>query len=728
MKKEWRCMKMLHLSKAGTSKVVNNRQVVWSMRIAQLFVLSFSLLTAALYVSLIPQYYKVLVGKCILQGCGNLVPAMPLPANGFSLEQFGLLFVLIDVLFTFVFYMTSAIVFWKGFREPMGLVAVVAMVSFGSTFPSLVMAASVGTGFVHYWFLGISMLSWVSLSLFLLLFPNGKFVPNWSRFVFVLIMIVDVMTLVYEGEMWEKFHIPAIFQLLWYGSSTLILIYSQVYRFRNRATAAERQQTKWVVYGASIGIVGFIGMSALFDPSLNDGTAMTYVYLNGVLNASLTAIPITLMFAVLRQRLWNIDPLVKRTLVYGSLSVCIVLIYTVTVFYLSRVFQTRDHYVASLLATAVVAAAFAPLKEWLQRQINRLMKGRHDDPYAVLLELGNQLIQPQDPDAMLHAVVRTVKDALRIPYTAIYTGIGGQTTLVAAAGSLLYEQHVLPIIHRGKEMGTLHIASRSAGEGFTAEDNKFLDVLLRQAGPIVENWHMTQGMKLLAQDLQESREKLVLAREEERLYIRNNLHDDLAPKLAALALNAATAQIYVEKQPKVAIEMLGDLRKVIRSTVEEIRTLVHDLRPPTLDELGLIGAIQERITLLSKPAVMLAGEKGAEVLDIQLYAPGPLPVLPAAVEVAVYRIATEALVNVVKHTNATSCTVRLELSETGQLQVEIRDNGADFAPLPVHPVAEGKSGIGLVSMRERAAELGGHCNIDRPAGGGTRVLAVIPLS
>jgi signal transduction histidine kinase len=719
---------MLHLSKAGSLEVVDKRQVVWSMRVAQLLVLSFSLLTAALYVSLIPQYYKVLVGKCILQGCGNLVPAMPLPVDGYSLEQFGLLFVFIDVLFTFVFYMTSAIVLWKGFREPMGLVAVIAMVSFGSSFPSLVMTASEETVFTHNWFLGVSMLSWVSLSLFLLLFPNGSFVPRWSRFVFVLIMIVDVLTLLYEGQMWERFHIPAVFQFLWYGLSTLILIYSQVYRFRNRATAAERQQTKWVVYGASIGIVGFIGMSALFDPSLNDGTAMTYVYLNGILNASLTAIPITLMFAVLRQRLWNIDPLVKRTLVYGSLSVCIVLMYTVTVFYLSRVFQTRDDYVASLLATVVVAVAFAPLKEWLQRQINRLMKGRHDDPYAVLLELGNQLIQPQDPDAMLNAVVRTVKDALRIPYTAIYTGIGGQTTLVASAGNLLYEQHVLPIIHRGIELGTLHIASRSEGEVFTADDNKFLDVLLRQAGPIVENWHMTQGMKLLARDLQESREKLVLAREEERLYIRNNLHDDLAPKLAALALNAATAQIYVETQPKVAIDMLADLRKVIRSTVEEIRTLVHDLRPPTLDELGLIGAIQERITLLSKPAAMLAGEKGTEVLNIHLYAAGPLPSLPAAVEVAVYRIVTEALVNVVKHTQATDCTVRLDVSETGQLQVEIRDNGTQLTPMSANAVTGGKSGIGLVSMRERAAELGGHFTIDRPAGGGTRVLAVIPLS
>lgn len=311
------------ISKAGSSEVVNKRQVVWSMRIAQLFVLSLSLLTAALYVSLIPQYYKDLVGKCILQDCGNLVPAMILPANGYSLEQFGLLFILIDVLFTSVFYMTSAIVHWKGFREPMGLVAVVAIVSFGSSFPSLVMTASEGTVFTHNWFLGVSMLSWVSLSLFLLLFPNGKFVPNWSRFVFVLIMIVDVLTLVYEGQMWERFHIPAVFQFLWYGLSTLVLIYSQVHRFRNRATAAERQQTKWVVYGASIGIVGFIGMSALFDPSFHDGTALTYVYLNAVLNASLTAIPITLMLAVLRQRLWNIDPLVKRTLVYGSLSVAL---------------------------------------------------------------------------------------------------------------------------------------------------------------------------------------------------------------------------------------------------------------------------------------------------------------------------------------------------------------------------------------------------------------------
>jgi signal transduction histidine kinase len=389
-------------------------------------------------------------------------------------------------------------------------------------------------------------------------------------------------------------------------------------------------------------------------------------------------------------------------------------------------FQTKDNFIVSLLATAMVAVAFAPLKEWLQRQINRLMKGRHDDPYAVLIELGNQLIQPLAPEAMLNAVVRTVKEAMRLPYTGISIGVGGQQKMVASAGEPLNELHSFPVIHRGEELGTLYIASRSPGEAFTPEDGKFLEILLRQAGPIVENVNMTLGMKLLAKDLQESREKLVLAREEERRQIRKNLHDDLAPRLAALALNAATAQKYVEKEPSTAIEMLADLRQVIRSTVNEIRTMVHDLRPPALDELGLIGAIQERIHELSKPAQLLAEEQGTEPLRIGFHAPMPLPDLPAAVEVAVYRIVIESVVNVIKHARATSCTVRLDVHSSHQLTVEITDSGIAGSPRSAASNA-GKGGIGQQSIRERAAELGGQCTIERLEDGGTRVFAVLPL-
>ncbi|MDQ0899636.1 histidine kinase [Paenibacillus sp. V4I7] len=715
----------MEIVKGSNPEMRNERKTAWRMLILQLFVLVFSLITAALYIGSIPKYYTALVQTCIVQGCGILVPAMPLPDQGLSLDSYALLFVLIDCVFTFVFYSTSAIVLWKGFREPMGLLAALAMVSFGTSFPSLVMVASEGSTFAYSWFMFVSMFGWISLSLFFFLFPDGMFVPRWTRAAFGLIVFVDVLNFFLEGNIWNSLHIPEFLQLFWYGGSTLILIYSQVYRFRKVSSPAQRQQTKWVVFGVSIGLVGFVGMSALFDPSLNDGSAMTYVYLNAILNLSLTAIPVTLMVSILRQRLWNIDPIVNRTLVYAALSICVVLLYTLAILYLSRLFQTRDNYIVSLLATAVVAVAFAPLKEWLQRQINRLMKGRHDDPYAVLLELGNQFIQPIAPEDILDAVVRTVKDALRLPYTGISIGVGGQDTLVASAGEPNNDLHVMPIIHRGEELGMLHIASRSPGETFTLEDSKFLDVLLRQAGPIVENVNMTLGMKLLAHDLQESREKLVLAREEERRQIRKNLHDDLAPRLAALALNAATAQKYVVKQPDTAIEMLADLRQVIRSTVDEIRTLVHDLRPPTLDELGLIGAIQERIALLSKPAMLLADEAGAAPLSVELHAPQPLPSLPAAVEVAVYRIVTESLVNVIKHAKATSCTIRLDVSSSHQLLVEISDNGT---VLPARSgISSSKGGIGLVSIRERATELGGHCTIERLENGGTRVMAVLPL-
>ncbi|WP_179232695.1 GAF domain-containing sensor histidine kinase [Paenibacillus rigui] len=702
----------------------------WVIRALQLVVMLFGFITLVLYTSSIPRYYEELVSTCILNGCGNWVVAMPLENAShisLSLETYGVLFVLIDVTFTYVYYAAAILILWKGFREPMALLAALALISFGTSFPSLTSVASQGTVLLNHWFMIAATFGWIGLSLLFLLFPNGAFVPRWTIYTFVIIAAVDVTNFFFNGSIWNEFDLPVVLQFLWYMSSNLILIYSQIYRFRKVSSPAERQQTKWVVYGLSVGITGFVIMSILFNPGLNNGSALTYVYLNGILNLVLLSIPVTLTLAVLRHRLWDIDPLVNRTLVYTALTICVAGIYIFSVFYLSRIFETKDNLFISLAATAVVAVAFAPLKERLQRLINRIMKGRHDDPYSVLLKLGNQLVQPLPPEAMLGAVAETVKESLRLPYAGISIGVGGQDTLVASAGDPIHEVLPFPIVHGGERIGTLYLSSRSPGEAFSSEDGKFLDVLLHQAGPIVENVNMTLGMKLLAKDLQESREKLVLAREEERRQIRKNLHDDLAPRLAALALNAATAEKYVEKQPAIAIEMLADLRKVIRSTVDEIRTLVHDLRPASLDELGLISAIQERITELNKPARLLADEQGTAPLSIRLLAPPPLPALPAAVEVAAYRIVTESLVNVIKHSQATACTVKLHVSSSHQLVVEVTDNGT--GPHPSHTqLLPGKGGIGLVSIRERAAELGGHCTMERVESGGTRVLAVLPIS
>ncbi|RKN66040.1 ATP-binding protein [Paenibacillus ginsengarvi] len=697
----------------------------------QLLAACFSLLTAVLYSTGIPKYYEQLVSTCIVDGCGSLVPAMPLENAGsihLTLETYAFLFVCIDVIFTYVYYAAALLLLWKGFREPMALVAAVALVAFGTSFPSLSSIAFQGIAGEEWWFSFVATLGWIGLSLLFLLFPNGRFVPRWTAAVFILILIIDVASFFNRGLIWNDMSGSEYLLAAWYIGTTSILIYSQIHRYLKISSLAQRQQTKWVVYGLVVGMTGFIGMSILFNPRLNDGSALTYVYLNAMINLSLLAIPVTLTMAVLRRRLWEIDPLVNRTLLYGTLSLCVAAIYIFTVYYLSGLFATGHNLFVSLTATAIVAVAFAPLKEKLQRLINRLLKGRHDDPYEVLLELGSQLVRPMAPEAMLEALASTVKQSLRLPYAGIGIRVGEQDAFVAAAGTPVHEILSFPIVHRGETMGTFYLSARSPGEAFSPEDNRFLDVLLHQAGPIVENVNMTLGMKLLANDLQESREKLVLAREEERRQIRKNLHDDLAPRLAALALNAATAEKYVMKKPDIAIEMLGDLRKTIRMTVDEIRTLVHDLRPPSLDELGLIGAIQERISELNKPVRLLADEQGTPPLHIRLHEPPPLPDLSAAVEVAAYRIVTESLANVIKHSQATECTVKLDVSSSGQLAIEVTDNGTGLSSAYAQRQRlPGKGGIGLQSLRERAAELGGHCSIEQAERGGTRVRAILPI-
>jgi signal transduction histidine kinase len=208
-------------------------------------------------------------------------------------------------------------------------------------------------------------------------------------------------------------------------------------------------------------------------------------------------------------------------------------------------------------------------------------------------------------------------------------------------------------------------------------------------------------------ELKGAREQLVLAREEERRRLRRDLHDDLAPTLAGLAITAGTIQTLIPTNPAKAADLVREQQSAIREAVSNIRRLVYDLRPPTLDELGLLAAVHERAAQYSTPE-----------LAIRVEAPAALPALPAAVEVAVYRIVQEALMNVLKHAQARNCSVRLTLADT--LVVEIMDDGKGVAN-------DHSAGVGLRSMRERAAELGGMCTIERLATHGTRLIVNLPL-
>ncbi len=213
----------------------------------------------------------------------------------------------------------------------------------------------------------------------------------------------------------------------------------------------------------------------------------------------------------------------------------------------------------------------------------------------------------------------------------------------------------------------------------------------------------------LTTDLQRSRERLVTTREEERRRLRRDLHDGLGPTLSSLPLKLDVAGDLMEQDPVAARELLRGLKEQSQSAVADIRRLVYELRPPALDELGLVGAIRE-----------IAAQYTRNGLRVSVDAPEELSLLPAAVEVAAYRITQEALTNVARHAAASECVVRVALDEAaGALHLEIRDDGSGIPPGHAR-------GVGLSSMRERAEELGGNCVVESAVMGGTLVHATLP--
>ncbi len=337
------------------------------------------------------------------------------------------------------------------------------------------------------------------------------------------------------------------------------------------------------------------------------------------------------------------------------------------------------------------------------------MYGERDEPYAVISRLGQRLEATLDPDAVLPTVVETVRHALRLPYAAVALKRAEGYIVAAASGEPASEQLRLPLVYQNDIVGQLMLSPRAPGEKFAPSDRRLLDDLARQAGVAA---HAVQ----LTSDLQRSRERLVTAREEERRRLRRDLHDGLGSRLAALNLQAGALRGLIRRDPDAADEAVAELRDEIRTSIADIRRLVYGLRPPALDELGLVAAIRQRA------AVCALGESSGESNDLQVevHAPERLPALPAAVEAAAYRIVEEALTNVVCHARAATCVVRLSIEERA-LSLEIADDGVGLRPIHA-------AGVGLLSMRERAAELGGTCVVESTPGRGTRVLARLPLA
>jgi signal transduction histidine kinase len=564
---------------------------------------------------------------------------------------------------------------------------------------------AVGLWFYIFAGAGVYLLYYVSLVHFALVFPQRHpFVIKHAWAILLVYMVPYTVCLVVLSGAW--FARPSVLNWLNYWGTVIraldfvclcLAVSFIIAGYKRTRDVVARQQAKWVVFAAAA--TGSIIIVFRQLPGVI--IELRPLDANGAWTVALF-LPLAIAAAILRYHLFDIDLIINRTLVYGLLTVLIAAIYVLLVGSLGLVFQAGRSLWTSLVATGLVAVLFQPLRDRVQRRVNRLMYGEVDDPYAVLSRLGQRLETSLAHDSVLSTIVETVALALKLPYAAIALRKKDTFLIGAAYGLPTDEMLTLALDYQGENLGQLILAPRARGEPFTPADHRLLDGLVHQVAIAVHAVRLTS-------DLQRSREELVTTREEERRRLRRDLHDGLGQALAGQALQLDVLRTLVVRDPAEAETLAADLKTQVQTSLADIRRLVYALRPPELDELGLVGALGEHVAHLGH----------ANALSISVEAPTALPPLAAAVEVAAYRIVLEALTNVLRHAQAQHCHIRLS-AEDRLLYLQVADDGCG---LPVNYQA----GVGLTSIRERAAELGGACLIEHLPSGGTRIVVQLPL-
>lgn len=404
-------------------------------------------------------------------------------------------------------------------------------------------------------------------------------------------------------------------------------------------------------------------------------------------------VPVAVAVALLQHHLYDVQLVVNRTVTFVALSTAVAALYAITVGGVGVVLRDRGAPWLPWVAAGTVAVTFAPMRNALQQGVNRLTYGQWSQPGDVLASTGRRLADAADVPGLLRTLTDELGAGLGLAYVEI-ADVHGRPLAVHGAPQ---EGHdAAPLTAYGEAVGSLRWSPPRLRGG----DRQLLSDLAGQIGGVVHS-------ALLVDDLREAQERLVLAREEERRRLRRDLHDGLGPALAGLTLQVDTVRNLLAGGGDADAELLR-LRGGVSSTVLDVRRIVEGLRPPALDELGLDGALAQLADRISQ----------GTPLSVEVTLPRRLPDIPAAVEVAAYRVTQEALSNVVRHARAASARVVLAVERDG-IRIEVTDDGSGrVQPRP--------GGIGLTTMHERAAEIGGSLSIRAACPRGTTVALWLP--
>jgi signal transduction histidine kinase len=570
------------------------------------------------------------------------------------------------------------------------------------------------TGFAVWFVAQFGAFLMVGLPLVLVLYPTGRLMPGrWgtvskvavglSLTMPVLLVLAPYDVLTTGSPMPMHTGMPAL--PLPHGLYVALLRVSQplmilslpmavavVFARQRRASGRERMQLRWLLWAAVVCVV-MSGIAVV----LHNGVVVTTAL---VLALAVTGVSIAI--GLLDPELGDVDALMGGTVVWAVVAGAVIALDAALLAALNAILGERlSERDATLILLLVAVTLYAPMRGWISGLVRRALVGRRGDRYAVVADLAARLEETTDVRAQLPALATEVAAAFKLDYVRVEVNGHGGGTVSATHGVRPEEVRDVPIRYGEEDVGRLELPARGVRSMLSRRDQALLFDIVRQAAMAVRSAR-------LAADLQQSREQLVLAREEDRRRIRRDLHDGLGPVLGGVAMRLDAAGNALDRDPETTRRLVAQSRQDVTDALADVRRLVQGLRPPALDDLGLLAALDQQAERMTSPdlAVTVAAED--------------LPPLSAAVEVAAYRIASEALTNTARHARARRAAVRL-VGSSHALLVEVCDDGTGIDPDVV-------AGVGLRSIRERAEELGGRAEIACPPAGGTRVRAWLPTT
>ncbi|MHA6668681.1 sensor histidine kinase [Homoserinimonas sp. A447] len=582
-----------------------------------------------------------------------------------------------------------------------------------ATMLAAIMGELASDGWVLLASLALFGIAWVTLTtLPLLLFPDGRIRDRLGRCltwaVAVLVLALLVLVAVNPDELVpgiaSPLAVPAFagiasagIDLLLVASALVTLTAATALVLRWRGAAGQsRRQLSWLGLAAlliiALVVVGF--SLGLAFPSLDPAVGAV---LEGL---QVVALPLATAAAVLDARLFDIDVVFKRSAVYAVVTSAVVVVYAGVLWGATSLIGFEASAVATLAASAIVAVGISPLKDAVTSLVERRLFRDRRNPQRALTAVATGVGAAHEPDELVAAAVAQIGESLHLGYVGIeLDGKPGSHW-----GDSTAERAGFDLIAFGTQLGRLTVAPRNRGDSLTPADLAVVAALTQQLALVAHAATMSES-------LQASRAALVVAREEERLRLRRDLHDGLGPTLAGMTLQVDALVDSVAADAEAAADLARRVKQSLQGVIASLRRNLDGLRPAELDQLGLAESLAEHARSLS------AGGLPVELVF------APLPRIPPAAEVAAYRIATEALANVVRHAGATTCTVRAHVLE-GILVIRVDDDGRGIDTAG----NASREGVGVPSMRARAEEIGGRLRITERSGGGTTVTAELPLA